>query len=95
MKRLELRPLDSLELWYHLDDRPVHPGHDLELLLEGGHWIRGRFEWDGQRANRPTFQLTCGGPWESLDAAGDTIPLPSEIGFALPRDALLRWPRNQ
>jgi len=79
---------------YHLQSRPVRPGQDLELLLEGKVWILGRFEWSGLRADRPPLHLTCGGAWEEIaHPESATYPIPPEISFSLPEGALLRWPR--
>lgn len=81
---------------YHLQARPVRPGQDLELLLEGQVWILGRFEWNGRKADQPTLHLTCGGAWEEFaDPESATYPIPPEISFPLPRGALLRWPRGK
>jgi hypothetical protein len=81
---------------YHLQGSPLRPGDDIELLLEGGVWILGRFGWSGRPDESPTLHLTCGGAWEELaDPESATYPIPPEITFPLPRGALLRWPRTQ
>lgn len=94
MGRLEVRRLEKGEVALYLDGEQVHPGQDVELLLENRVWILGRFEWSRQAQDRPTFHLCCGGPWENQDA-GDTMPLPPEVSFAIPRDAFLRWPEER
>ena len=95
MGRLELRRDDSGGVRFYLEDLPVHPGQDVELLLERGVWITGRFEWGGERESRPTLHLTCGGPWEDMANEGDTLPIPPEISVAIPREAYLRWPDEE
>ena len=94
MGRLELRRSDAGIMVYTLEEEPVHPGRDVQLLLEGGVWITGRFEWTGERESPPRLHVTCGGPWEAMSMEGDTLPIPSEIKFDVPRDALLRWPER-
>ncbi len=81
--------------FYFLQGRPVRPGQDLELRLEGSVWILGRFEWSGDPGEPPTFHLACGGAWEEMaDPNSSTYPIPPEISFEIPRGALLRWPRS-
>ena len=88
---------EGAEGWgYHLQGDPLRPGQDIELLLEGGVWILGRFEWSGRKEDSPTLHLSCGGAWEDLaDPESATYPIPPEISFRLPQGALLRWPRTQ
>lgn len=92
MGRLELRREEGGGLAYALDGLMVRAGQDLEILLQGGLWLTGRFEWSGGPQARPRLHLCCGGPWEELSVESDTLPIPSEISFEIPRDALLRWP---
>jgi hypothetical protein len=39
--------------------------------------------------------MSCGGPWEDLAPEGDTLPIPPEISFAIPPEAILRWPAGE
>ena len=94
MGRLELR-VDGTSVGYHVDGEPVHAGQELQILLEGDLWVTGRFDWTGEREDRPTLHVTCGGPWERMSLEGDTLPIPSEIAFQIPRDALLRPPPSR
>ena len=94
MGRLELRRDDGGVMVYVLEEEPVHPGRELQILFEGGAWVTGRFDWSGDRGAPPRLHITCGGPWETMNMEGDTLPIPSEIKFDLPRDALLRWPES-
>jgi hypothetical protein len=77
----------------YLGDQPVFPGQDLEILLEGRVWLLGRFEWSSQATELPRLHVACGGAWEELDdPETSTFPIPPEISFSIPRDALLRRP---
>jgi hypothetical protein len=79
----------------YLADQPVFPGQDLEILLEGRVWLLGRFEWSSQATELPRLHVACGGAWEELDnPESATYPIPPEISFAIPPDALLRRPEH-
>ncbi len=92
MKQLEL--VESEHGWTQfLGGWEVHSGQDLELLLEGGVWVLGRLEWSGDVQHRPTLYVACGGPWEEQSIA-DTMPIPPEVVFAIPKGAFLRWPQD-
>lgn len=78
---------------YYLGDQPIFPGQDLEILLEGRVWLLGRFEWSSQATELPRLHVACGGAWEELDDPETaTFPIPPEISFSIPREALLRRP---
>lgn len=79
----------------YLGDIPVFPGQDLEICLEGGVWLLGRFEWNHEPRVRPRLNVCCGGEWEDMDPETSTFPIPPEISFEIPRDALLRWPQKE
>ena len=80
---------------YYLDDKPVYPGQDVEILLEGGVWLLGRYEWSHAATELPRLHVACGGAWEDTDNPETaTFPIPPEISFSIPRDALLRWPKE-
>lgn len=79
----------------YLAEHPVFPGQDLEILLEGRVWLLGRFEWSSQATELPRLHVACGGAWEELDDPETaTFPIPPEISFSIPRDALLRKPEH-
>jgi hypothetical protein len=92
MHRLEIR-MEKNGARCFLDGKPVFPGQDVEILLEGKVWLLGRFEWSALATELPRLHVACGGPWEDLeDPETATFPIPPEISFPIPRDALLRWP---
>ncbi len=79
----------------YLESQPVYPGQDLELLLEGKLWLLGRFEWTSNIDERPRLHVACGGAWEEMDdPESSTYPIPPEISFTIPMDALLRRPKH-
>jgi len=89
---LEIR-MESNGARCYLNDEPVFPGQDLEILLEGTVWLLGRFEWSAMATELPRLHVACGGPWEDLDDPETaTFPIPPEISFPIPREALLRRP---
>lgn len=78
-----------------LEGEPVFPGQDLEILLEGGLWLLARFEWSGDVEFRPRLHVACGGAWEEMDdPETSTFPIPPEISFEIPREALVRRPTD-
>lgn len=91
-RSLELR-MEKTGARYYLDSQPVFPGQDIEIRLEGKVWLLGRFEWSAQATELPRLHVACGGAWEELDNPETaTYPIPPEIVFSIPREALLRWP---
>jgi hypothetical protein len=54
---LELREEGWGSKRHYVEDRDVHCGDTLELRLEGGNWLRGRYEWTGREADRPGFYI--------------------------------------
>ena len=72
---------------HFLDGRPVHAGMTLELLLPGGHWLAGRYEWSYVAGELPTLHVELGGPAEA-ERQGE-VPA---VSFPLPPRAVLRWP---
>lgn len=81
--RLELR-----EGAHFLDGRRVSAGDAIELLLAGGGWLRGRYDWSGNEARWPGLRVELGGPWEELPAG---VFRPAAV-LALHPDAIVRWP---
>jgi hypothetical protein len=79
--RLEL-VRDPSGLRHYLAGKPVHAGYGLELQLEGGVWIGGRYEWNFQGEKPPLFYFGL------ADVA-------EELVIALPSMALLRWPSER
>ncbi len=68
---------------HYLAGEPVHCGSALELLVQGGRWVGVRYEL---RAGEPIAYLGLGGPGEPF-GANDCVH------FAVPVNAVLRWPR--
>jgi hypothetical protein len=58
--RLELLRNDG-ELAHFLDGRKVERGTLLELLLEGGIWLRGQYEWSGTPERWAGLRVELGG----------------------------------
>jgi len=65
---------------------PVHAGSVLEVLLEGGRWLRVRYEWTARVNEEPTFYLALGRAWETNEDQGGPV-----AKLQLPSDAALRW----
>lgn len=84
---LEIRR-DSGSLRHHLEEKTVSAGTVLELLMGDGSWLSGRYEWGCQRDDPALFCIYVRVPGEDLDG----YPNREQIEFALPKDALLRWP---
>lgn len=61
-----------------LDGKPVHCGDGLELLLDDGVWLPGRYETSG---GKPVFYI-------GLDGGGRRLQAP----ILLPPTAVLAWP---
>lgn len=72
---------------HFLDGHPVHAGAALEVLMANGTWLRVRYEWSFADGTLPTAAAALGVP----DAA-QNFQEPSIVEFALPADAILRWP---
>lgn len=71
---------------HFLDGEPVRQGETLELLLAGGQWLRGTYEWSGQLARWAGFRVPLGGPTETAPRDGF---VPAAV-LALHPDAVLR-----
>ena len=69
-----------------LAGRPVTTGTELELLLDDGTWVRGRYDWSGLDARWPGLRVKLRAD-HLLD--GDR---PIYAVLALPPQAQLRWP---
>lgn len=88
MGKLELRR-DRGQLRHFLEGKPVEPGTQLEVLLSGGRWLVGVYDWNGVEARWPGLRFELGGAWET-ELSKVTRP-PSGV-MALHPDATLRWP---
>ena len=81
---LELRE-EPFGLRHFLNDgegnpRRVHAGAILEVCLQGGYWLAGRYEWTFESDDPPALYISLegtGGPQAVLN---------------LPPEAFLRWP---
>ena len=71
-------------LRHTLDGKAVHAGEVLELALEDGKWIEGRYEWNFQGDSLPRLYLGLAG-----EPPG---PRTDEGALLLPNWATLRWP---
>jgi hypothetical protein len=90
MGKLELRR-DRGRLRHFLDDRMVEPGDRVEVLLSGGRWLVGTYDWNGVEARWPGLRFELGGAWERDPSS---IARPPSGVMALHPDAVLRWPGN-
>ena len=68
-------------LRHFLAGQPIHAGYGLELQLEGGSWIAGRYEWSFREGTRPVLYVAI---------AGGGL-----VSFEIPENALLRWPSER
>lgn len=84
-RHLELRREGSGHRHY-LGGRVVRPGDELDLLLSGGRWLRGRYEWSGNVVVWPAFRIGLEGKVSLTSDRSLTGALP------LPPNARLRWP---
>lgn len=83
MGHLELTR-DAGGLRHTLDGKAVHAGTTLEVQLEDGKWIEGRYEWNYEGDTLPRFHLGL---------AGEPPGPPTDEGaLKLPTWAILRWP---
>lgn len=73
---------ESGGLRHYLSGEPVHAGDGLELQLEGGSWVGGRYEWNFQGESPPLFYFGLAG-------------VPEELVIALPSTARLRRPKKR
>lgn len=78
--RLELVRENS-GLRHFVAGRPVHGGDGLELQLEGGSWIVGRYEWSFREGTRPVLYVAI---------AGGGL-----VSCEIPETAQLRWPSTK
>ena len=86
--RLELRTVGGVRAHF-LNGARVSIGDELEILLAGGVWLRGRYDWSGNDARWPGLRVVLGGPSES---APPDVFRPAAV-LALHPDAIARWPR--
>lgn len=84
---LEIRR-ESGGLRHYLQGEPVSAGTVLELLMSDGSWLSGRYEWGFRRDEPALFCKYVRVPGVDLDG----YPNREQVCFALPKDALLRWP---
>ena len=89
MGKLELRR-ERGTLRHYLDGQLVEVGAKLEVLLRGGQWIAGHYDWNGIEARWPGLRFELGGTWESEPRS---TPRPPSGVMALHPDATLRWAR--
>lgn len=68
----------SSGLRHFLAGSPVHAGDGLEIQLEGGVWVAGRYEWSFLEGTRPPLYVGIAGG--------------GQVSFEIPEAALLRWP---
>lgn len=61
-----------------LAGREVHAGDGLELQLETGAWVVGRYEWSFREGTRPLLFVGIAGG--------------GQVSFEVPEAALMRWP---
>ena len=90
MGKLELRR-ERGTLHHYLDGQLVEVGARLEVLLRGGQWIVGHYDWNGVEARWPGLRFELGGAWEADPRA---TPRPPSGVMALHPDATLRWSRT-
>jgi hypothetical protein len=76
-------------LRHFLNGEPVHAGARLELQLDGGNWLPVRYEWSFSETTPPMAYVALALPEPAQGIAG-----PPLIQFALPTDAILRWPQR-
>ncbi len=88
MGKLELRRERGI-LHHYLDGKLVEVGARLEVLLRGGTWIAGIYDWNGTESRWAGMRFELGGDWE---ADPRSIARPPSAVMALHPDALLRWP---
>jgi hypothetical protein len=88
-QELELRRSGGGELAHYLGGRKVERGAELELLLDGGVWLRGRYEWNGTEARWAGLRVALGGLHVSAPGAWR----PAAV-LALNPEAILRWATN-
>jgi hypothetical protein len=79
---------DRGRMRYALQGAFVENGDALQLLLPGGKWLEGVFEWSGMPARWPNLRFAIGGPWEHVHNGEART-----CAVALPPDALLRRAR--
>jgi hypothetical protein len=82
---LQLR-VDAQGTRYALDGQVLESGAPLEILLQGGEWLRGTFEWDGDEIRWPGLRLALGG------FADDETGYRPSLVAPIPPQAILRWP---
>jgi hypothetical protein len=79
---------------YHLGDKQLAVGDTIELYTNHANtWVRGRFEWSGQAADRPRFAINLWDPDGPQDADG-LPPWIGDLEGPLPARAICRWPNR-
>lgn len=85
--RLELRAIGG-ERAHFLDGERVSIGDEIEVLLSGDRWLRGRYDWSRIEARWAGLRVPLGGPWEG----GPPETFKPAAVLALHPDAIVRWP---
>lgn len=75
-ERVELR-VEAGRLRYYLAGKPIHAGDLLELRLDDGRWMLGRYEWNYRKEDWPWLYFE--------NEAGTAVNVNPDI-------FLLRWP---
>lgn len=71
-EELELRQEEG-GLRHYLLGKPLHAGASVELLLEDGTWLPGRYEWSFRKEALPMFYLYLSGK-DSTISVSMTVP---------------------
>jgi hypothetical protein len=77
---------DGGGLRHLLDGKAVHAGDLLELKLDDGTWLKGRYEWTFEGDTLPRFHLGLAGEPPGQPTDEGAIPIPTW--------AILRWPKD-
>ena len=90
--RLELVSVDGEER-FRLDGTWVLVGDVVQLYTNTANgWVRGRFEWSGNLAERPRLAMNLWDPTGPRDDDG-VPPWVGDLEAVLPPGAILRWAR--
>jgi hypothetical protein len=73
---------------HYLEGRRLERGNEVELLLEDGQWLRGRYDWNGIAVVWPALRLELAGQISRHTERRLTGAMP------IPPSAILRWPRG-
>ena len=78
-------------LRYTLQGEVVMIGDAIEVYTNGFNgWIRGRFEWSGEKSSRPKIAINVWNPKGPADEDG-LPPWVGDLEAEVPADALCRW----